>query len=229
MTLKEIFNKNYLRVHEILHESFNEDLEEDRLLSQEVKRLKTAYEADNANDAFYKDFHGSTESLKEAIFAHDETLFTESKVEFLARFKFDRIWARCADAEKKVFWNNLISLLRYSAMLTACGESLGDMEGMAKDFMKTAKGLKPEEYHMALFKEMLGGGDMSKKLIKTFQDPGAIKNILSNVSTIMRNPDGDGGGVAADFNDILKLTSDFSDADLAEVQKGVIGKLSEGM
>lgn len=225
--LLKVFNQSYVQVFKILSTSFcDEKQEEDMLLAAEVKRLHSFLEEkDGMSPTVFTKFKTETKDFVNDIFAKNEDLFTQDKLGFLSEIKFSKMWARFVDSEKTVFWKNITSLCRYSSMLQACGDQLASMEDMAVDFMKSKKDTKPEDYHMALFKEMLSGGDMSKKLLDTFKDPNCIKNILGNVSTIMRSADDESGG-SSDFTDILKMANMFEDSELEEVQKGIVETLS---
>jgi hypothetical protein len=229
MKLLKVFNSSYLHVFQILAKSFcDPELTEDMLLQDEVKRIENlCSQADGKCKELFHQFDADTKDNKDAIFAKDPEIITGKKLGFLNNIQFHAIWARCVDTEKEIFWKNLLSLCRYCSMLKACGEQLGSMEDMALDFMEQKKDIPPEEYHMALFQEMLAGGDMSKKLVETFKDPNCIKNILANVGEILRKPK-DESGDGDDFTDILKMASMFEDSDMEELQKGLVTGLGDG-
>jgi hypothetical protein len=229
MKLLRVFNKSYLNVFQILARSFCDlEIEEDQLLMELVNKCIGILQNDDTFTEFHEIFNKDTESFLDEIFSRDETIFKECKIDFLNDIKFDKLWARFEDTEKDVFWKNIISLCRYSSMLNACGKQLAPMEEMALEFMKKQKNTSPDNYHMQLFQEMLGGGDMSKKLIETFKDPDTIKNILGNVGTIMRTT-GDAGSGANDFTDILKMANMFDASEMTELQAGVVESLEKNV
>lgn len=222
MKLLKVFNKHFISVLQILHESFNDDVH----LTNELESNRKKVEKNESTEEIHNEFLKNTDQdTIDRIFKCDVSVIMENKINFLQRANLSAIYKdRMYKEEHTVFWENLKALCRYSSMLRACGTQLTDMEDMALSFMDNNKDCAPEDYHMKLFQEMLSGGDMSKKLMKTFQDPSCIKNILSNVGNIMKTGDGeDGKSVIPDFGKMLNL----EDGDLEELTKGVRETLQE--
>lgn len=230
MKLLKVFNTNFLKFFKILNRSFCDSIL-DQLLTAEVHRIE--WELDNSNyqtKEFFESFDSDTKDFIDDIFKKKEYLIVENKFKFLHKLNFSFTWTRFKESEKLVFWKNLISLCRYAGMLKACGNELTSMEDMALKFMENKADVAPDQYHMELFKEMLAGGDMSKQLVETFKNPDCIKNILGNVSTIMRSDDADNSkGTSNTFADILNMTSMFDDNDISELQNGMVDTLSKNI
>jgi hypothetical protein len=217
MKLLLVFNQNFASVLRILKTSFDDVPE----LVEEFDRVNELLEQEASLKEIHDEFeHDVDAKMIERIFKSEDSVITDDTVNFMRRSNLKSVYLRMFPAEKEVLWKNLQGLCRCSSMLRACGDQLGDMEDMAVEFMKDHGDASPEEYQMKLFQEMLSGGEMSKKVLSTFQNPECIKNILSNVGNIVS---GSGMGGLGDFANLMQTP--FSDADLEEVSKG----LSQGL
>lgn len=218
MKLLKVFNQNYLKVLKILQKSFcDPNVTSDKLLSEECERIAKLINVLKDKDTpteIQTNFNNDIQPYKNDIFQRKSYVFEQDLLNFLAKFKFSEIWNRLEDSEKDVFWQNISGLCKYNSMLRACGKEISSMENMALDFMEDKKHLQPEECHQALFKEMLSGGEMSQKLLNTFQNGASIKNILENVGDLLKTSTGN--NVGNDLSDILNMASQVDEAELDE-------------
>ena len=208
MKLLEVFNDSYYQFFVLLAKSFcSPNRQEDQLLQKEVKDIKQALETDPFTRKYFTTFDTETKKYIDDIFNKDDSFITQNKLPIFRRLQFLNVWQRMVDEEKAVFWDNLISLIRYNSMINACGSQLAPMEQMAMQFMQKKQHIDPKQYHQELFTELLAGGEMSQQLMKAFQDPNCLKNILQNVGTIIRQPKGQTNATSNNFADILNMTS----------------------
>lgn len=200
MQLIEVFNDNYIMFLEILQKSFPNNIK----LRKEITVVRSLIHDDPSNKHIHKKFKMSAPQKNiDRIYDKDESVFDELFTEICLGDIFKRLF----ESERKVLWKNLENLCRYSSMIRACGTQLGAMEDIANEFMEKNQNVDPKKYHMKLFKEMLSGGEMSQKLLSTFNETDSINDIMANVGNIMKNTHSDKKN---NFSDIFneKFTED---------------------
>ena len=226
MKLLSVFNNTYLQIFTILGESFNNDsIPEDVLVQAEVARLTEFIEENPRSDVIWAVFEEDTKEHIDDIFNRNETIFAANDLGFLAKINFDAIWHRFEDSEKVIFWKSMITLCRFSAMLKTCGSQLESMEDMASEFVTNNqnKSMDAEECQTALLQELLSGGEMSQKMLKSFQDKNTISNMMSNFGAIMRDSSGGEGGGSSVFSDFMDMSKMMEESDAKKLKKKMKG------
>jgi hypothetical protein len=190
------FNMAYIEFFRKLYESYPQEVK----LFEEVTSIVEKVKADKATPCLYLEWSQSVLAFENALFNKDETIINE--IDVFQRTNMSQLYTqRFMEEEKQWFWDKVLSLYRYRSMLAACGNQIGTMEEVALDFVKRNQGLKPEQFHQKVFEEMLSGGDMTKRILETFQQPGSITSIIKNFSSLMRVP----GQDPVDLSAIEKL------------------------
>ena len=217
--LQEHFNQNYLLFIKTYANIFTDV---DELQKHYLKTQKEIKENKNTT-SFYESLYASCQPHLDDIYKNNSTLFTEKKLQHFTKLGFNHIYTkRLTDDEKKEFHSDIRKLCRFCSLLKTCGTEIDDMEDMALNFTKQHNCKDPSEYQTKLFTEMLSGGELSKKLLKTFSDPKKLKGILSNVPDVLRGTN----GLSEDFTSMLKLSHDIKDEELKETTDQ-IAKLQE--
>lgn len=175
MKLIGIFNNNYVKFVDSVLNCFPDE----EVLKTNLKWANELVDEDPTTrelfDAFSKKMHGHKDEIFNKDMACVEYMFPDSGMS-------DRMDAEEVD----VFCEGLITLLKCSTMISACGTSLSELEEEAMGFVDKHKGSSTEEIQMSLLKEVLSGNSLSQKLQSVFQNPESVKNIMENIPTILR-------------------------------------------
>lgn len=210
MQVRRVFNTSYMDMLTILSKVFPDE----KAVVDEARITQALFTAKKNTNALHKEFETHvTKEIVDAIMDEDPGCLGKPSGGFMTRCNFKVLYTRLADDdERRVFWQNLQTCVRYSSMLRACGSNMGDLEDMATSFMSNNKGLTPAQYQAKLMQEMLGGGEMSKKLMNVFSDPNMISNIIQNVGPLIATKNGPQEG--AKLNEMLKnIKIDQEDVD----------------
>jgi len=185
MKLLGLFNDYYLNFIRIICKYFGDD--EYSECQVELERVEKILSSNKYDLKIHFEFqeHVSQKEMNR-IFDEDESIINTDELPFLKRCNMAGLFLRMKDVEKKQLWEYLDTLCRYSSMIRACGDKLPDLETVAYDWMENNKGVSPDKLSMKFFQDMLSGGDMSKKLMETFQNPECFSNILENVDIMLR-------------------------------------------
>jgi hypothetical protein len=192
--LMKVYNINVMHWLRALYNSFKETPG----LKNELKRFVSLIKKDETTDLIYKEFNRSTKMHEDAIFKSDATCL--SNIPIMVRMEIPSVYSRLTDDEKVVFWKKLIQIIRYHGLLNSCGEHVGVMENLGMEFVAKHQGKSPEDIQKALVQDMLSDGKMMNEMIKTFQKPGAIENIINNIGPLIRGQ----GQDAIDLSGLLK-------------------------
>lgn len=220
------FNTNYHKNLAVIQASFTDVAS----LQTEVQTVSQALSENPNTSVFYDEFSADlTQDIIDAIYKKqpDEGVFG---ISLFSRIGMHEIYTtRMFDDEKTVFWTNLQQLCKKMSMLRACGDNIFAFEEIAKDIRPPLDPANPteakktlEELPMKLLQEMLSGGEMSKKIMKTFQQKDCLKNIVSNVGNIVGNQTDLGsmidlgGGDDETLDSIVKGVGEMVNADDAE-------------
>jgi hypothetical protein len=199
MTLLNVFNTQLHQFIAVVVESFRDS----RKIHDFSTKLNQDLTVDPGSPIWHKKFEQSTpQKVIDDLFKHDGDVFTTN--EFFLEFDFDVLYNEMEEGERTIIWKHIEGLCKYSSMIRACGDQISEMEQLAVDFMANNADIAPEEYHTKLFKEMISGGELSKRLMKTFSNKKCIENILSNVSNIVKSNNSDGSDNIGDlFKSVL--------------------------
>lgn len=187
MQLVNVFNDKYMSFMKSMLESFDDAVP----LRNEYARILAAYRQNPADCGIHEEFQRDiTQEHISRIFNKDESVLADKSIGIFGTCEISALYKRMYDEEKSVFWENMQKLCRYSSMVRACGESLGDIECIARDFMSANMGIKPEDYHTTLMKEMLSGGEISQRIMTTLSNPKSMDNIINNVGNLLQQNNG---------------------------------------
>lgn len=187
MTAVKIFCDEYLKIIKNLRVMFDDDLH----VKREYEYINNTLASDNGLDILHDRFQNSVnQEMIDRIFKQDITIF-QSDVYILGYVDLYTLKPRFQTIEKlnidemSEFWKCLGALCKYSSMVRACGGKMNEIEGIAKDFLKSNPDITAEDCHSKLISEMLSGGDMSQKLMSAFSGPDMMQNVIKNITNIM--------------------------------------------
>jgi hypothetical protein len=195
-------------------------------LAQEIERVQKAIDGDDGCMTVHT-FGESADPFLGRIYDKDESVLSECP--FTKRMGAHEIIEHLDDDEKSVFWQDLSGVIRYLAIVRACGNSdqMSVMEQVANKFIQknVERKLKPQDYPKELIKDMLGGGEMSRMLLGAFSDKDNVKAVLNQVPHILR---GMNAGDDELVSNLCDITSSFDDKDVDEIQSAVKDQLENG-
>jgi hypothetical protein len=182
MKIKELFASTYVRFINSLKVFDQKDVQ------AVVTWTNDKYAQDPLDIApFVTRFTASTNGRCEMIFDKDADVLNCGVVGFLEMPSLYAIVTdQLSEEEKEGFWVGLSSLVRFHAMVLSCGDHLETIEALATNFWEKNQDLKSNQFHTALFSEMLSGGELSKGLMKSFSEPSQIKLITEHLPNIAR-------------------------------------------
>lgn len=208
------YNISYLQFFRWIYESFST-----RGLFTLINEAMVKVKANPETEELFNLFNADTVAEEDGLFNKDPTCL--ERIPLFQAANIHNLYLRFKPEEQELFWTNVTSLCRYGGMLKTCGTKVETMESLAMDFVRDHPGLKPEEYHRRVFEDMTSNGDMSKTLLKTFKEPGTLKNILQNFGGLLRTP----GEAPVDLSDLANMITpedlENLDSKFAEMQEKI--------
>ena len=192
--LMKVYNINVMHMFRSIRTSFKDFVG----LNKELKRFIALLKENETTDEIYKEFNRDTKAFEDDIFKENPACLPN--IPIMLRMEIPTAYERLTEEERKVFWKKFIQIIRYHGLLNSCGEHVGTMEALGMDFVSRHQGKTPEEIQKALIHDMLTDGKMMGEMIKTFQKPGAIENIVNNIGPLIRGQ----GQDAIDLSGLLK-------------------------
>jgi hypothetical protein len=179
MGLHAAFTHNYSRFLQWFYQAFQNS----ESLYKELRRIAKIVRLDNDSTELFDEFEKDARPHEDAVFNNDESVLIQ--IPCLQRAGIPQLFEHLTPEERKVFWTNLHTLFQTASMLKACSRQSGNLKKMA---VNMDRNMSPEDYQQKVMQDMFSGGSTTNDILDTFQEKGAIREILENFGGLLRQP-----------------------------------------
>jgi hypothetical protein len=191
--LPVLFNNKYLELLQVLRRSFHDD----KGIVEYCASIRTLLDQSNDFPELLSHFQQVTEraGIIQRIYEHDPTLIMNDELVFWLDgyestdengYSLKGIWERLDQSERDIFFKHVCFLCKISALINACGPSLGPMEDLARKFIDKngSNEMDPDELFRAVFKEVRDGGGETNKSLQDIMGGIDIDNLFKQIQLL---------------------------------------------